>query len=102
MLGEDKIALSKETMVFLKGRVKGCFLCKWILKDFRRNGKLTDYPPYGEGGSGIFPVKSKLRHIELEMSLLPGFLGGGGAPAQGPYREEKGESNERYVGEKDQ
>lgn len=56
---------------FLRGRVPrdadspGCFLCRLILEDLEANGKLTGYPnDYNR--DGIFPVKSKLAHIEIE------------------------------------
>lgn len=66
---EVDFILSPETLVLLeKRRVKksgnGCFLCSMILRDQKKNGKLTDYPIDNE--KGMFPVDAKLKHIELE------------------------------------
>ena len=61
----EEIYLSPETVAALKGRVDGCFLCRFILEDQEKNGKLTGYPLDGDG-KGIFPVDAKMIHIQLE------------------------------------
>ncbi len=43
----------------------GCFLCKWILEDIAKNGKLTGYPK-DYGGQSIFPDSGKEKHLALE------------------------------------
>lgn len=47
----------------------GCFLCAWIISDFERNGKLTDFP-YDLNDKGIFPYLGKVAHIRLEAPKL--------------------------------
>lgn len=73
----EDVVLSKETVAFLKKRAgdllkkkipddaRGCQLCRIILEDFRLNKKLTGYPLDAQD-NGMFPVESKVRHIELE------------------------------------
>lgn len=46
-----------------------CFLCRWILEDVKKNGKLTGYPmDYNDQPE--FPVTGKICHLELE-GLIP-------------------------------
>lgn len=47
----------------------GCFLCRLFVKDFEKNGKLTDHP-YDANGKGLFPAASKVEHLRLEMMSL--------------------------------
>lgn len=45
-----------------------CFLCRWILCDFKENRKLTGYPnDYMDGG--VFPRASKEKHAKLESGV---------------------------------
>lgn len=65
----DRLSVLKER---LAGRIRelperGCFLCRWILEDLERHGKLTDvWPEKNHDGSVLFPAKGKLNHIWLE------------------------------------
>ncbi len=52
----------------------GCFLCSWIVEDFEKNGKLSDYP-YDSNGKGIFPYLGKVAHIRLEKPALDTKVG---------------------------
>lgn len=50
-----------------EGDQVGCFLCKWILEDLAKNGKLTDgHPAKCTDGSSQFPAESKKKHLVLE------------------------------------
>jgi len=52
----------------LAARRDRCFLCSWILQDFERHKKLTDWPvPEAVAGSPIFPRLSKYVHLWLEF-----------------------------------
>jgi hypothetical protein len=64
-LKDQEIVLSKKTEAILKSKESGCFLCRLILEDHAKNAKLTGYPA-DSFGKGMFPVESKVRHIELE------------------------------------
>jgi hypothetical protein len=57
--------LSGESKAFLRTRVEKCMLCKMILEDDAKHGKLTDEPMMVSGGS-LFPVNAKLGHLKLE------------------------------------
>jgi hypothetical protein len=56
----DEIVLSEETQALCERRSnEGCASCIYIASDFKKNGKLTDYP-------GNYPVEAKLEHIRAE------------------------------------
>lgn len=56
----DEIVLSDETKVLLDRRSnEGCACCIYIVSDFKKNGKLTDYP-------GNYPVEAKIEHVRSE------------------------------------
>lgn len=79
----EEICLSQETRDLLASRVNGCFLCRFILEDEKKNGKLTGYPLDGEG-KGIFPVEGKMIHVQLER------MSGSSAPPPRGGAAEKG------------
>jgi hypothetical protein len=54
----------------------GCFLCAWIVEEFDRFGKLSDYP-YDSNDKGIFPYLGKVAHIRLEAPRLDVKVGAG-------------------------
>lgn len=58
-----------EIRAIAEQNMKKCFMCRWILTDLVENGKLTGYP-FDSMGSGIFPVKGKERHLELEKMSM--------------------------------
>ena len=49
-------------------RAPRCFLCRWILEDIEKNGKLTNgYPPQGTYClDPLFPAEAKLQHLGVE------------------------------------
>lgn len=62
---EDTKAALRERSKDLPER--GCFLCKWILEDLERHGRLTDvWPEKNHDGSVLFPATGKLIHLKLE------------------------------------
>lgn len=59
------VDLTEELLALLGARSVGCFLCRWILEDVKKNGKLTGYPlDYNQQPE--FPVQGKINHLELE------------------------------------
>lgn len=88
--GKEEYFLSPETKAFLETRAGKCFLCKLILCDDGEHGKLTDDPMTINGS--LFPVKSKLKHLELEKWIEKMCRGGAVCAAvegraSGPARE---------------
>ena len=55
----------KELVGKLRARESKCFLCRLIAEDLEINGKLTGHP-LDYTGQPEFPVKGKVRHLELE------------------------------------
>lgn len=56
----EEIVLSDETQALVEKRAEaGCASCIYIASDFRKNGKLTDYP-------GNYPVEAKIGHVQAE------------------------------------
>ena len=56
----DEITLTEETKQLLERRgAAGCVCCVYITSDFKKNGKLTDYP-------GNYPVEAKIEHVSAE------------------------------------
>lgn len=49
---------------------RSCFLCRFIVEDLEKNGKLTGYPKDWAGG-GTFPIEGKLIHVLLELGHEP-------------------------------
>lgn len=49
---------------------RSCFLCRYIVEDLEKNGKLTGYPK-DWASSGLFPVEGKLIHVILELGEIP-------------------------------
>jgi hypothetical protein len=81
----EEIVLSDETkaIVEVEHKVKGCFLCGFILEDFAKNGKLTGFPN-DIFDKGTFPIEAKIRHIEIMKYHLPEKKVGAGAEPQPP------------------
>jgi hypothetical protein len=56
----EEIVLSEESKLLLERRGdEGCVCCVYITSDFKKNGKLTDYP-------GNYPVEAKIEHVSAE------------------------------------
>lgn len=75
-MAEAKEVLTKEViekvLPLLEKRIPvgdgpGCFMCKWIFEDLKKNGELTDYPKGSQGGQ--FPAGGKILHMKLEAFL---------------------------------
>lgn len=57
----NDVELSVETKALLERRSKvGCVSCQYILDDWAKNNKLTDY--------GNYPPEAKINHIEAEKA----------------------------------
>lgn len=71
MLKKD-VQLSKEILAFLEGNVEKCFLCKWLLEDYKKNGTFTGVTQKGEVQScEIFPIRGEINHLWLELYQKP-------------------------------
>lgn len=71
MLKND-INLSKETLSFLEANVEKCFLCKWMLADYKEHGTFTGVIQKGEFQSyEIFPIRGEVNHLWLELHGKP-------------------------------
>lgn len=68
---DEEIVLSQKTRDLLERRKEGCFLCRFVLEDEKKHGKLTSYPLDGEG-KGQFPVSAKMIHVQLEQNSVYG------------------------------
>lgn len=89
----EEIVLSDETKAQVEAelKAKGCFLCRFILEDFAKNGKLTGWPN-DIFEKGTFPIEAKIRHIEILKYHLPDKVAGQAKPAQ--PEEQKGEEGD--------
>lgn len=67
--------IDPKLLVFLRGRVEKCPLCKWTLEDLELHGQLTkDYPHNQNLSSPLFPLDAKTKHLALEgVRLLDGL-----------------------------
>ena len=72
------IALSPHKKSFLEGRAEEgapgyCFMCKWILDDYNKNGTLTGVVKEGgdKGKYEIFPIRGQINHLWLEIHGKP-------------------------------
>ena len=45
-----------------------CFMCRWIVEDFEKNGKLTGHPN-DFMDAGTFPRSGKESHAKLESGV---------------------------------
>lgn len=58
----EEIVLSEESKALIERRAgEGCVCCIYIASDFKKNGKLTDYP-------GNYPVEAKIEHVSSEKA----------------------------------
>jgi hypothetical protein len=69
ILSKD-IELTPERIAFLEGRVTKCFLCKWILEDYKAHGTLKGHKS-GDGQFEVFPVRGEINHLHLEFHGKP-------------------------------
>jgi hypothetical protein len=89
------IELTKEKIDYLEANKEKCFLCAWILEDYKANKTLTGVKR--DGGFGkyeIFPLRGEINHLWLEIhgkpypfkkkvsecEAKPTVLGGGSVP----------------------
>jgi len=50
----------------LRANVATCFLCKWILADLEKYGKLSGEPKDWKGDP-VMPIAGKVEHLKLEI-----------------------------------
>lgn len=77
----EEIVLSPETEAVIRGKMEGCFMCRYIVEDHEQNGKLTGYPKEMDG-KGQFPVEAKIRHIQIEKLYVPQDRRGAAPPGE--------------------
>lgn len=66
------IQLTPEKLAFLEGNAEKCFLCKWMLEDYKKNGTFTGVKQMGElGAQEIFPIRGEVNHLWLELFQKP-------------------------------
>ncbi len=58
----------QEIVQVAKQHQNTCFLCRWIIEDFKENGKLTG-APNDYVGAGTFPRSGKENHAKLESGV---------------------------------
>lgn len=61
----EEFTFSEKIRNLITPKVDSCFLCAWILKDFMKNGKLTN-SPLDYSGQPIFPRVGKEEHLKIE------------------------------------
>jgi hypothetical protein len=85
----EEIILSDETKAIVEAEftAKNCFLCRFILEDFAKNGKLTGYPN-DIFEKGTFPIEAKIRHVEILKYHLPLKVAGEAKPPQPEEQKE--------------
>ena len=57
-----------EIVLVAKQHQNTCFLCRWTVEDFEKNGKLTGYPN-DFMDAGTFPRSGKENHAKLESGV---------------------------------
>ncbi len=62
----QEVEQSEKLLIAAKVGAPTCFLCRYIVEDLEKNGKLTGHPK-DWAGSGLFPIEGKLRHCILEL-----------------------------------
>jgi len=67
---KNDIELTADQIALLESRVTKCFLCKWILEDYRAHGTLTGHKS-DDGQFEIFPLRGELNHLNLEFKGTP-------------------------------
>lgn len=65
----NPIELTVEQIVRLEKNVTICFLCRWILEDYKAHGTLKGHKS-GDGFE-IFPVRGEIDHLSLELNGKP-------------------------------
>jgi len=66
------IQLTPEKLAFLEGNAEKCFLCKWMLEDYKKNGTFTGVKQSGDlGVNEIFPIRGEVNHLWLELHQKP-------------------------------
>ena len=69
---QKDIELSKDKLDFLEANRDKCFLCKWMLEDYKKNGTFTGVRQEGPFGAfEIFPIRGEINHLWLELHQKP-------------------------------
>jgi hypothetical protein len=61
----QEVTLTEDTKKLIRRNRTKCFLCRMIITDIKKNGKLTGYPE-DFSGKGTFPVEGKMSHVKKE------------------------------------
>lgn len=69
MISKD-IEFTPERIAFLESRVTKCFMCKWILDDYKTNGTLRGHLSL-DGSFEVFPIRGEINHLHLELHSKP-------------------------------
>lgn len=69
---KNDIKLKPESLAFFEENAKKCFLCRWLLEDYKKNGTFTGVKQTGDLGSyEIFPIRGEINHLWLELHGRP-------------------------------
>jgi hypothetical protein len=69
---KNDIQLSPNNLAFLESNREKCFLCKWLVEDYKKNGTFTGVKQAGDlGVSEIFPIRGEINHLWLELYQKP-------------------------------
>jgi hypothetical protein len=69
---KNDIQLSPNNLAFLEANREKCFLCKWLVEDYKKNGTFTGVKQSGDlGVSEIFPIRGEINHLWLELYQKP-------------------------------
>jgi hypothetical protein len=66
----NDIEFTPERIKYLEGNQSKCFLCKWILQDYREHGTLKGYWSK-DNQFEVFPVRGEIDHLWLEWYKKP-------------------------------
>jgi len=62
--------ITPEQIAKLEKNVTKCFLCKWIVEDYKAHGALTGKKT-DDGQFEMFPVRGEIDHLSLELKGKP-------------------------------
>lgn len=69
---KNDIKLKPENVAFLEANAEKCFLCKWMVEDYKKNGTFTGVKQSGDlGVHEIFPIRGEINHLWLELYQKP-------------------------------
>lgn len=69
---KNDIQLSPTNLGFLEENKEKCFLCKWLVEDYKKNGTFTGVKQAGDlGVIEVFPIRGEINHLWLELYRKP-------------------------------